>query len=93
MRELFLRCKTAYVANARNRARGVQDRLPMHKHRKPLRLRKETLRQLTPADLAAAAGGRAYQPRTYYCTKVGTVIIPDEPDDPSGDGEGKGGGG
>ena len=42
----------------------------MHKQdKKPLRLRKETLRQLSPDDLRQANGGRAYQPpRTGICT-------------------------
>ncbi|HUS62987.1 MAG TPA: hypothetical protein VMZ28_00540 [Kofleriaceae bacterium] len=44
----------------------------MHKqHKKPLRLRKETLRQLSPDDLRQANGGRGggtQSPRTGICT-------------------------
>ena len=45
-----------------------------------LRVRRESLRQLTPTELTAAAGGRNYQPRTTYCTKSGTLFVPEEPD-------------
>lgn len=41
----------------------------MHKqHKKPLRLRTETLRQLTPDDLRQANGGYRPPPRTGICT-------------------------
>ena len=43
----------------------------MHKDRKdrlPLRLRKETLRQLDKDDLMQVQGGAKWQPRTHICT-------------------------
>lgn len=47
----------------------------MHKHEKPrpLRLRKESLRQLTPVELIEVAGGFRAKPRTYECTRSETM--------------------
>ena len=51
--------------------------------RRRLRLRKESLRQLTPIDLTVVAGGRGASPRTYQCTRSETLII-DDADGPHG---------
>ncbi|HUS62988.1 MAG TPA: hypothetical protein VMZ28_00545 [Kofleriaceae bacterium] len=49
----------------------TRDRGPRRLH-----LRRESLRQLTPADLTAVAGGRGPSPRTYQCTRSGGVFEP-----------------